>query len=66
MVERNCVVAGQEGQYGLVENHQTEKHQDPCGGDSGQLQWLAMLCAAFPYENLLDYNCRPLATAPLL
>lgn len=38
VVERNRVVAGQEGQHGLVENHQREKHHGTCGGDAGQLQ----------------------------
>lgn len=32
VVERNRVVAGQEGHDGLVEHHQTEKHHDTCGG----------------------------------
>lgn len=34
VVEGNRVVAGQEGQDGLVEDHQREKHHGTCGGDS--------------------------------
>lgn len=35
VVERNRVVAGQEGQDGLVENYQGDKNQDACGRDIG-------------------------------
>lgn len=35
VVERNRVVAGQESQDGLVEDHEGQKHQDACRGDSG-------------------------------
>lgn len=40
VVERNRVVAGQEGQDGLVKYHQTEKHHDAWWGDSEQLERL--------------------------
>lgn len=35
--ERHCVLTGKQGQHRLVEDHQRQKHQDPLGGNRGEV-----------------------------
>lgn len=50
VVERNRVVAGQEGHDGLVEHHQTEKHHDTCGG-------VTQVDVMWSVEQICSWSC---------